>query len=93
MIVGFLVMFEVLIDEVDESTDEELTDIFNCKPVCCVGADFDCLLLTETCELRVDWFPIVTSSLRLNPDLVSLFVEDCSCADCPEGISVLGPPI
>ena len=61
--VGFLVMFEVLIDEVDESTDEELTDIFNCKPVCCIGADFDCLLLTETCELRVDWFPIVTSSL------------------------------
>ena len=62
MIVGFFVTLEVSNDDFDAIVDEEFTAIFNCNPVCCIGTVFVCLLLTETCELRVDWFPIVTSS-------------------------------
>ena len=91
VIVGFLITFEVFANELDVRTDDELTDIFSCNPVWFIFECFCCLLLTLTCELRVDWFPIVTSSgwRCFNPDLSSRMLVDCSS----EGISVLAPPI
>ena len=93
--IGFFAMFEVSNGEFARLDDDELTDIFNCNPVCWIGADFDCLLLTETCELRVDWFPIVTSSrwLLLSSDFIMRLVGDCCCVDCLEEISTFDPPI
>ena len=93
--IGFFAMFEVSNGEFARLDDDELTDIFSCNPVCWIGTDFDCLLLTETCELRVDWFPIVTSSrwLLLSSDFIMRLVGDCCCVDCLEEISTFDPPI
>ena len=93
--IDFFAMFEVSNGEFARLDDDELTDIFSCNPVCWIGTDFDCLLLTETCEVRVDWFPIVTSSrwLLLSSDFIIILVGDCSFVDCLEETSLLDPPI